>query len=48
VFARLERPGRFKAFARRNDVYGLSALVPIGMSQAASAERAAMPSSGAG
>jgi hypothetical protein len=48
VFTRLERPGRFKAFARRNDSYGLSALVPVGMSQAASAERAAIPPSGAG
>jgi hypothetical protein len=48
VFTRLERPGRFKAYASRNDVYGLSSLVPVGMSQAASAERAALPPFGAG
>lgn len=48
VATRLERPGRFKAFARRNDTYGLSALVPVGMSQAQAAKRAALPSFGAG
>ena len=46
VVTRLERPGRFRAFVQRDQNYGLSALVPVGMSQ--SAQRVAVPRSGAG
>ena len=46
VVTTLELPGRFKAFVPRDANYGLSALVPVGMSQAA--QRVAVPRSGAG
>jgi hypothetical protein len=46
VVTNLERPGRFKAFVQKDDNYGLSGLVPIGLSQ--SAERAVAPRSDAG
>ena len=46
VVTTLERPGRFRAFVQRDQNYGLSALVPVGMSQ--SAQRVAVPRSGAG
>jgi hypothetical protein len=42
----LERPGRFKALVRKDQSYGLSPLVPVGL--AAAALRGAMPASGAG
>ncbi|HXF00245.1 MAG TPA: hypothetical protein VN458_07845 [Solirubrobacterales bacterium] len=46
VVTTLELPGRFKAFVRRDENYGLSNLVPVGMSQAT--KRLAAPRSGAG
>jgi len=46
VVTRLERPGRFRAFVQRDQNYGLSGLVPVGLSQ--SAQRPAVPRSGAG
>jgi hypothetical protein len=46
VTTTLELPGRFKAYARRDESYGLSGLVPVGMSQ--STQRLTAPRSGAG
>jgi hypothetical protein len=46
VSATLERPGRFKALARKGGRYGLSDLVPVGVES--SARRAPVPRSGAG
>jgi hypothetical protein len=45
VSTSLERPGRFRALARKDRRYGLSPLVPVGL---AAALRGAVPPSGAG
>ena len=46
VSTTLERPGRFKAYVRKDESYGLSGLVPVGISQ--STRPLAAPRSGAG
>ena len=46
ISAMLERPGRFRALARKGQNYGVSDLVPVGI--APSALSAAAPRSGAG
>ena len=46
VVTTLERPGRFRAYVRRDENFGLSGLVPVGISQ--STQRLSAPRSGAG
>ncbi|MGH2926166.1 MAG: hypothetical protein ACRDK1_09370 [Solirubrobacterales bacterium] len=41
VITALEQPGRFKAFARNGSNYGLSSLVPVGLSKSAKRASAA-------